>query len=160
MIRVVRAEDAEGICNIYNYYVENTSITFEEISVAEKDMRKRISDIQASFPYYVFEEDGVVTGYAYATKWRSRTAYRFSVETTVYVDKNNLRKGIGTQLYRQLLQDLEVKGFHRAIAGIALPNSGSIALHEMMGFKKVAEFTEVGFKFENWINVGYWEYTF
>ena len=158
MIRPAEVKDAEAICNIYNHYVENTTITFEEQAVAIDDMRERISGIIITLPFCVYEDNNRVTGYAYAAKWRARSAYKYTVETTVYIDKENTGKGIGTQLYQRLLSELKDKGIHRAIGGIALPNESSVALHEKMGFEKVAEFNEVGYKFERWINVGYWEY--
>ncbi len=158
MIRLAVIEDAEAICNIYNYYVTNTSITFEEELVTVEDMKARIGRITQSLPYYVYESDNKIIGYAYATKWKERSAYRYSVETTVYLDKDSTGAGIGTKLYLQLINDLKSRNIHRAMGGIALPNESSIALHEKLGFKKVAEFNEVGNKFNKWLNVGYWEY--
>ena len=96
-------------------------------------------------------------GYAYATPWRVRSAYRFSVESSVYVSPDHPRKGVGTRLYRQLIDELRARGLHMVIGGIAQPNEASVALHEAMGFKKVAHFSEVGMKFGRWIDVGYWE---
>ncbi|MBD3270439.1 GNAT family N-acetyltransferase [Candidatus Peregrinibacteria bacterium] len=159
MIRYAEKRDAEDICNIYNYYVVNTTITFEEQVVSIEEMRDRISEILERLPYLVFEEDGKVIGYAYATKWKARSAYKYSVETTVYLHKDRSGFGIGTKLYQSLLEELKFKGLHRAIGGVALPNKASVSLHEKLGFKKVAEFGEVGNKFNKWINVGYWEYT-
>lgn len=158
MIRPAVMEDAEAICNIYNYYVTNTSITFEEEPVTVEDMKARIGRITQSLPYYVYESDNKIIGYAYATKWKERSAYRYSVETTVYLDKDSTGAGIGTKLYLQLINDLKARNIHRAMGGIALPNESSIALHEKLGFKKVAEFNEVGNKLNKWLNVGYWEY--
>ena len=100
---------------------------------------------------------GEVVGYAYATKWNRRSAYRFSAEVTVYLDHGRRGRGIGSKLYQQLLPTLQLSGIHVAIGGIALPNNASVALHEKLGFQKVAQFREVGFKFNKWIDVGYWE---
>ena len=99
----------------------------------------------------------LLAGYAYATKWRVRHAYRYSVETSVYVGAGHGRKGYGSALYGELLRRLRTSGCHLAIAGIAQPNEASVALHERMGFRKVAHFGEVGFKFGRWLDVGYWE---
>jgi phosphinothricin acetyltransferase len=105
----------------------------------------------------VHEDAGRVTGYAYATKWRVRSAYRFSAETSVYVEQGQGGKGIGKALYGALLEELRRREVHMAIGGIAQPNPASVALHESLGFKKIAHFSEVGRKFERWVDVGYWE---
>jgi L-amino acid N-acyltransferase YncA len=157
-MRDARVDDAEAIASIYNHYVLTTSISFEETAVAAIDMAGRVADVQAGgLPWLVAEIDGVVAGYAYATKWRARHAYRFSVETSVYLAHEAAGKGIGGALYRVLLERLRGGGYHLAIGGIALPNAASVALHEKMGFEKVAHFGEVGFKFGQWTDVGYWQ---
>lgn len=157
MIREVRVSDAKSIAAIYNYYVVNTVITFEEDIVSTGEMKDRIKNITSKLPWIVFEEDGEIFGYAYASEWKSRCAYRYSVESTVYVDNKKKREGVGTQLYRELLAKITAMDIHAVIGGIALPNEGSIALHEKLGFEKVAQFKEVGYKFNSWIDVGYWE---
>jgi L-amino acid N-acyltransferase YncA len=157
-IRDARVDDAEAIASIYNHYVLTTSISFEETEVAAIDMAARVADVQAGgLPWLVAEIDGVIAGYAYASKWRVRHAYRFSAETSVYLAHEAAGKGIGGALYRVLLERLRAGGFHLAIGGIALPNAASVALHEKMGFEKVAHFGEVGFKFGQWTDVGYWQ---
>jgi phosphinothricin acetyltransferase len=157
-IRDASVEDAESIASIYNHFVLTTSISFEEAEVPVMEMAGRIADLQASgLPWLVAELDGVVAGYAYATKWRVRHAYRFSVETSVYLAPEKAGKGIGTALYEVLLARLRDGGYHLAIGGIALPNAASVALHEKLGFEKVAQFREVGFKFGQWTDVGYWQ---
>jgi len=113
--------------------------------------------VTAQFPWYVWERGGEVAGYAYATPWRVRSAYRFSVETTVYVAPGHARHGIGLQLYTSLIESLRGKGIQVALGGIAQPNPASVALHERLGFEKVAHFKRVGHKFGQWIDVGYWE---
>jgi phosphinothricin acetyltransferase len=160
MIRTVELKDAEDICSIYNYYIENTTITFEEVAVTVDEMRTRIKKVLQTNNWIVYEIEGKVVGYAYATEWRTRSAYRFSVECTVYIDKNYHSKNIGTQLYIDLIKLLKEKGKHLIIAGITLPNNKSIALHEKLGFKKVAQFEEVGYKQDKWLDVGYWQYNF
>lgn len=160
MIREVAEDDAKTICDIYNYYVENTIITFEEQKVSTTEMQKRIKEVTDSLPWLVYEENGIVVGYAYASKWRSRSAYRFSVESTVYLAKDSTGRGIGTQLYEALISRLRRLSIHAVMGGISLPNPVSVALHEKMGFDKVAHFKEVGQKFNQWIDVGYWELLF
>jgi phosphinothricin acetyltransferase len=157
VIRRVSPQDAAAIVGIYNHHVANTIVTFEETPVDEATMRSRIADIDASHAWLVAELDDAVVGYAYASAWRARSAYRRSVETTVYVADGALGRGIGTSLYGALLPELARLGFHCAMGGIALPNAGSVALHERMGFVKVAHFREVGWKLGRWIDVGYWQ---
>jgi phosphinothricin acetyltransferase len=157
VIRRVAADDAAGIAAIYNHHVANTIVTFEETPVGEDEMRRRIGEIDGSHAWFVAEVDGHVAGYAYAGAWRARSAYRRSVETTVYVGNGVVGRGIGTARYDALLRELAQRGFHCAMGGIALPNAGSVALHERMGFAKVAHFREVGWKFGRWIDVGYWQ---
>ena len=157
-IRDATVEDAETIAAIYKHYVLTTSISFEEAEVPAIEMAGRIADVQAAgLPWLVAEVNGAVVGYAYATKWRVRHAYRFSVESSVYLAPASAGQGLGTLLYRALIERLRDSGYHLTIGGIALPNPASIALHEKLGFEKVAEFREVGFKFDRWTNVGYWQ---
>ena len=158
MIRPATLTDAAAIAAIYNHYVLQTSITFEEGAVTDKDMAQRITDTVATeLPWLVWTEGGNILGYAYASKWKSRCAYRYSVESTVYLEQAATGRGLGTKLYSTLLAELRTKQYHGVIGGVALPNAASVALHEKLGFKKVAHFKEVGWKFEQWIDVGYWE---
>ena len=157
-LRDATPEDAAALAAIYNYYVVNTAISFEEAPASEDDIRQRIATVHnAGLPWLVALVDGEIAAYAYATPWRVRSAYRYSVESSVYVAHDKPRRGLGRTLYCALLERLRGAGIHMAIAGIALPNDASIALHEAMQFKKVAHFAEVGRKFERWIDVGYWE---
>jgi L-amino acid N-acyltransferase YncA len=161
VIRAAEKRDAEAIANIYNHYIANTIITFEEETIDAQEMAQRISDVQASgLPWLVVEDNGHVVGYAYASKWKGRCAYRFSVESSVYVSQNATSKGLGSKLYDALFIILKERSVHVAIGGIALPNEASIALHEKFGMNKVAHFSEVGFKFNRWLDVGYWQKTF
>jgi L-amino acid N-acyltransferase YncA len=157
MIRDATIEDAAAICDIYNHYVANTIITFEEKPVSVKDMQDRIEEVISSFPWYVWHEDDRVIGYSYASKWKGRTAYRFTVEGTVYLHSDFIGKGIGAQLYTAVISELRERSHHSIIGGIALPNAASVALHEKLGFTKVAHFKELGWKLGRWIDVGYWE---
>ena len=157
-IRIATAADADRIAEIYNHYVANTVVTFEEEPVTGGEMRRRLDEVFASaLPWLVAESGGRMVGYAYATKWKARSAYRFSVETTVYLAVGLGRRGLGSRLYEELFRLLKEKGVHAAIGGIALPNDASVALHEKFGMRKVAHFEEVGFKFGKWVDVGYWE---
>jgi phosphinothricin acetyltransferase len=157
MIRACVAADAAAICAIYNPYVLETVITFEEEPVSTAEMARRIGEVATRFPWLVAEENGEIVGYAYATPWKARSAYRFSVESTVYVARGHMGRGVGTALYRALIDALRMLGVHCAVGGIALPNAASIALHEKLGFEKIGQFVEVGRKLDRWVDVGYWE---
>lgn len=156
MIRACGSSDAAQICAIYNHHVLNTVVTFEETPVSPDEMARRIDTVTEKWPWFVWEEQGAVAGYAYAGMWKERSAYRFSVESTVYVAENRVRRGIGAALYRALLPGLKARGAHYVIGGIALPNDASVALHEKLGFEKIGHFKEVGFKHGRWVDVGYW----
>ena len=157
-LRDATPDDAAAIAAIYNHFVLTTAISFEEEPVNASDMALRIAGVRdAALPWLVASVDGIIAGYAYATKWRVRPAYRFSVESSVYVAAHMARCGLGGALYRALLERLRAAGVHLVIGGIALPNDASVALHEAMGYTKAAHFSEVGFKFDRWIDVGYWQ---
>jgi len=157
MIRSVKAGDATAICDIYNHFVENTIVTFEEQAVSVAEMQGRIWNVTEAYPWFVFESSDGVLGYTYASRWQSRCAYRYSVESTVYLAPTATGRGIGSKLCEKLIAILREQGIHSIIGGIALPNPESVVLHEKMGFEKVAHFKEVGWKFNKWIDVGYWE---
>ena len=158
IVREATVSDAESVTRIYNYFVTETIATFEERPVSPDDMAQRVEDVVSSgLPWLVGERDREVCGFAHATRWKRRNAYRFSVETTVYVDPGHVGRGLGSRLYEELLSRLKDRGLHAAMGGIALPNDASIALHEKFGFRKVAHFEQVGYKFNHWIDVGYWE---
>ncbi|WP_044530414.1 GNAT family N-acetyltransferase, partial [Herbaspirillum sp. B65] len=133
-IRPATAADAAALCGIYNHYVQTTVISFETEAVSVEAMAARIAEVQAQFPWLVFEEDGAVLGYAYASKWKPRAAYQHSVESSVYLRHDAGGRGIGKQLYRALIARLKPLGVHLVIGGIAQPNPASVALHESVGF--------------------------
>lgn len=157
LIRTATADDAAKICAIYNPFVSDTTVTFETEPVTAEAMAKRIAEVTAGYPWLVWEEGGVIGGYAYATAWRVRPAYRFSVESTIYLAPAFQGRGLGRRLYGDLLERLRAQGIHQVIGGVALPNVASVALHESLGFRKVAHFSEVGRKFDRWLDVGYWQ---
>ena len=161
MIRSATADDAASIADIYNHYTRNTIITFEEVPLSADDMRLRVQEVQgAGLPWLVAENGADLAGFAYAGEWKGRCAYRHSVEITVYLDHRAVGAGWGSRLYGELFRLLRAGTTHVAIAGIALPNPQSIALHEKFGMRKVAHFAEVGYKFDRWIDVGYWQVVF
>lgn len=159
-IRAVEPRDAGVIAEIYNHYVRASVITFEEEPVEAAEVARRIAQVQsAHLPWLVAENRNRVIAYAYATPWKGRSAYRFSVEITVYVAPGHLGRGIGSLLYGELIPLLKDQHIHAVMGGIALPNEASVALHEKFGFRKVGQFCEVGFKFNRWIDVAYWQRT-
>ncbi|MEM1405433.1 MAG: N-acetyltransferase family protein [Bacteroidota bacterium] len=160
MIRKAHLSDDLNIANIYNYYILNSMSTFEEQPVSQGEMRLRIEQVQVSLPWLVYETNNEIRGYAYATQWKPRSAYRNTVESTVYVRYDSYGKGIGRQLYEKLIEELKALKLHAVLAGITLPNEASMVLHEKLGFTKVGKLKEVGYKFEKWADVGYWELIF
>jgi L-amino acid N-acyltransferase YncA len=159
-IRAATLSDAAAIADIYNHYVKETVVTFEEGPVSAAEIARRIEEVQsASLPWLVAEEGPDVAGYAYATRWKARSGYRFSAEITVYLAPGRAGQGIGSKLYSELFPLLQARGIHAVMGGIALPNKASVALHEKFGLRKVAHFEQVGFKFDRWIDVGYWQRT-
>jgi L-amino acid N-acyltransferase YncA len=157
MIRGVTESDASAICEIYNEYVLNTRISFEESPVSTGEMAERIRTVTQQYPWLVSEGSGEVEGYIYASRWKERSAYRYSVELGIYIASGRVGKGIGSMLMVELLKELRARSIHSVISGIALPNPASVALCEKFGFVKVAQFKEVGFKQDSWVDVGYWE---
>lgn len=158
MIRAAVARDYEGLAALYNHYVRHTVTTFETEPISGAEMGSRVSAVQQlGLPWLVLEDQGAVQGYACAVRWKGRAAYRFSVESTIYLADGCGGRGLGVLLYRELLDQLRNRGMHAILAGIALPNQASVALHEKLGFEKVAHMREVGRKFEEWIDVGYWQ---
>jgi L-amino acid N-acyltransferase YncA len=157
VIRDAAAADAAAIARIYNHYVLHSIATFEEEAVPADEIVKRLEEVRESqLPWIVAEREGSVVGYAYASKWKGRCAYRYSTEVTVYLAHDQGGRGIGSDLYGRLFPMLEERKLHAAMGGISLPNPASVALHEKFGMEKVAHFKEVGYKFDRWIDVGYW----
>ncbi len=160
MIRNATPADSLAIAGIYNYYVLNTVVTFEEVPVTASEMQQRVADVQSKYSWLVWEEAGVVTGYAYAGQWKPRGAYRYTVESSIYLAPDQTGRGIGNQLYAALIKELRALNLHSIIGGVALPNEPSIKMHEALGFKKIGQFIEVGWKLNRWVDVGYWELQF
>ena len=157
MLRTVRLDDAAPISDIYNHYIQHSPATFEEVLLAPEEMRHRIDETTQTYPWFVFEKDGHLLGYAYGRRWRERAAYRHSAEVSVYLHPSAVGKGIGSTLFAALLQDLRAREFHCVIGGVSLPNPASVALLEKFGLQKVAHFPQVGYKLGKWIDVGYWQ---
>jgi L-amino acid N-acyltransferase YncA len=156
-IRLAGVHDAQAIAEIYRPFVERTAISFETEPPTPQEMEHRISETMTSHPWLVCEVGEQVAGYAYATRHRARAAYQWSVDTSVYVDEKHWRMGIARGLYASLFPILAVQGFCNAFAGIALPNPGSVGLHEAVGFTPIGVYERVGYKLGAWRDVGWWQ---
>jgi phosphinothricin acetyltransferase len=156
-VRLATPDDARAIAEIYAPIVEATTISFEDVAPTVAQTHARIESILRTFPWLAFEERGEVLGFAYASRHRERSAYRWSVDVTVYVHEAARGRRIGQTLYLALFRILGEQRFHRAFAGIALPNDASIALHRSVGFTPVGVYREVGFKLGAWRDVSWWE---
>ncbi|MCH9638282.1 MAG: GNAT family N-acetyltransferase [Betaproteobacteria bacterium] len=158
MIREATEQDAEAITAIFNYYIRDTVITFEEDEINTGHFIERFNKVKRSgFSWLVAVDDGDVIGFAYSSKWIERAAYRNTAEVSVYLAHTVTSKGWGTKLYNALFSTLREKSIHIALGGITLPNPASVALHEKFGMEKVAHFKQVGYKFGEWLDVGYWQ---
>lgn len=156
-VRAATADDAAAIAAIYAPYVTGSVVSFETEPPDATGIAGRMAEAGDLYPWLVAWEGETVLGYAYAAAFRTRPAYRFSVETTVYVSGEAQRRGVGAALYAALLPRLEAQGFAQAIAGITLPNPASVALHERFGFRRIGVYEEVGFKQGGWHSVGLWQ---
>lgn len=157
-IRRAAAGDATAIAAIYGPYVHQTTVSFEQTPPSVDEVRARITRAAPRFPWLVAEAAGRVIGFAYAGPHRSRPAYRWSVEVSVYVDTSRQRGGLGRALYETLLRLLEAQGFAQAYAGITQPNPPSVGLHEALGFELVGVYRNVGFKHGAWRDVSWYAY--
>jgi L-amino acid N-acyltransferase YncA len=147
IVRMATASDAPGALAIYGPVVESTAISFELIVPTVADMSARIVDRQPAYPWLVAEDQRGIIGYAYAGPFNERTAYGWSVSTSVYIAPTARGRGVGRALYRSLLAILSAQGYRQAMAGITLPNAASVALHEAMGFRPVGVYRQAGWKF-------------
>jgi phosphinothricin acetyltransferase len=157
-LRPATPDDAAAIADIYAPFVRGSAVSFETEPPDEAAMRARMEAAGGLYPWLVGEdEDGTILGYAYAARFRDRPAYRFVVETSVYLRADAAGRGIGRQLYEPLLAILEARGFTQAIAAITLPNEASVRLHERLGFERAGTYRQVGWKFGAWHDVGLWQ---
>jgi len=158
-IRVATADDAADITAIYVPIVRSTTISFELEPPSIDEMRAKIDATLRQWPWLVnLDADGRVNGYVYAGKHREPGAYQWSVNTSVYIREDSRGQGIGKALYLELFDQLRRLGYFRAFAGIALPNTGSVALHESVGFEPIGVYRAVGYKFDAWHDVGWWQF--
>jgi L-amino acid N-acyltransferase YncA len=157
-IRGARLDDAEAIQVIYEPIVRDTTISFELEPPTAEEIRSRIRATTSILPWLVgVDDDDSVIGYVYASKHRERAAYQWSVDVTAYVRADHRGQGVGRSLYERLFEQLIGAGYCQAFAGIALPNSASVALHESIGFAPIGVYRKVGFKHGAWHDVGWWQ---
>ena len=154
-IRLATEFDAEGVTAVYAPFVADTAISFEMVPPSTDEMAERMRVTLATHPWLVAETEGAVVGYAYGAPFRTRAAYRWSAEVSVYIAQTFHRLGIGRRLYAALFELLSKQGYRRAYAGITLPNQASIFLHESMDFETVGAFHQAGYKFGAWHDVAW-----
>lgn len=149
-IRITKIEDAKELLDIYRYYVENTSITFEYDVPSIEEFENRIKSTLLKYPYIVAEEDSKIYGYAYAGAFKGRRAYDWAVETSIYVKNGDSRHGVGTLLYNELEKYLKLQNIINVNACITYPNEKSEEFHKRFGYKTIGHFTKCGYKFGKW----------
>ncbi|WP_291293093.1 GNAT family N-acetyltransferase [Enterococcus sp.] len=152
-IRQATSADARALLKIYAPYVTQTAITFETEIPTEEAFAQRIAETLQRYPYLIAEENGVILGYAYATAYKTRAAYDWTTEVTVYIDQEVKAKGIGTRLYQQLESELKKQNIVNLTACITAGNEGSVRFHQKFGYKEVAFFPKIGHKFNQWYDV-------
>ena len=156
-VRLATESDAARVFEIYTPIVNETSISFELVPPALDTIRDRIRTVLGTHAWLVAEQDGAVLGYAYATAFRAREAYQWTTEVTVYVHRDHRGRGVARALYPALFRVLALQGYRTAVAVIALPNAGSVRLHEALGFHPIGVFHSIGHKFGEWHDTGWWQ---
>jgi len=157
IIRLAEEQDVQGILEIYAPFILETAVTFEETVPEEDSFWERIQLIMTELPFLVCEIDGRIAGYAYASGYRSRASYRWTKEVSVYVHPDFQRKKVALALYTSLNELIRYQGIADLLAIITMPNKSSVAFHEYLGYRKCGEFSKVGYKLNQWQNVGWFE---
>lgn len=156
-IRIVSPADVRQLLAIYEPYVLHTSVSFETEVPSEAEMLRRIHASLKNHAWLVVEAQGKVLGYAYSSRHRERPAYQWAADVSIYLAEAVHGKGIGSRLYRALLEIVRMQGFYKCYAAIALPNEKSQRLHESLGFLFLGKYSQVGYKHGRWHDVGWWE---
>ena len=159
LVRYAESHDMSAIAALTNHFIAHTAIHFGTQLVSPPEMEAAWSKSRARYPWIVAEVDGSFAGYAKAGVWRDRAAYQWTPEVGIYVELSMHKRGVGTALYRTIIDLLHRQGFHSIVAGITLPNDASIRLHESVGFERTAVIRDAGFKLGRWHNVGFWQLT-
>lgn len=152
-IRAIADSDIARCAEIYNYYIENTTVTFEEAPLSEKEFGERAARIKKDYPYIVAEQDGVVVGYAYLDKYNERSAYRYTADLSVYLDKSCVAKGTGSRLYESIEAMAADIGIRSIVSLVTGENEPSVVFHKKHGFDRVGILSKVGIKFGRWLDV-------
>lgn len=156
-IRLATSKDAKKILAIYRYYIDNTTITFEETVPTLEDFQRYIEHILEQLPFLVAEENGEILGYVYVSYYRKQSAYRWNVELSIYVHPNFKGKGIGKALYQELEIWLKKQHIRTIMSCITTPNPESLAFHQFLGFEEVGRFHQAGYKHQQWLDVQWLE---
>ena len=156
-LRIATPDDGAALAKIYEYFVDNTTITFEYAPPSEEEFSERIAHKLEKYPYIVAEENGIPIGYAYAAEFRERAAYNWDTELSVYVTLGKHRAGVGKRLYSALTEILREQNFVNLYAWITTPNPESISFHEKMGFEKVCEIPATGYKQGQWCGIAWYQ---
>jgi L-amino acid N-acyltransferase YncA len=156
-IRLATASDSGAIASIYRPYCEGSAVSFEQVAPNAVEIARRIAATLTQRPWIVLEDAGAVVGYAYAGPHNERWAYRWSVNTAIYISSTHQRRGAGRALYVTLFSLLRHLGYYRAVAGITMPNPASVGLHKAMGFELVGVYRDIGYKLGAWRDVGWYE---
>ncbi len=156
MIRMAVPEDAAGCLSIYNWYIENSDATFETELLSEEEFRARIMNITESYPWIVYEEDGVIRGYAYLSAFNPRQAYRWTCDLAVYTDRKMRGRGIGSLLISAMIRLAYQDGYYRMVSLITRGNTASERIHEKFGFQKCGVLEKTGYKSGKWLDVSFY----
>ena len=156
-IRLAQVQDASSIIEIYGPIIQNSTTSFELDIPGKEEMAGRIQHTLTNFPWLVMTYDQDIMGYAYAGAHRSRRAYRWSTELSVYVHPNYYRRQVGSRLYSSLMAILTLQGYRNFLAGVTLPNDRSIQFHQSIGFTPIGTYRKVGYKFGSWHDVTWME---
>lgn len=152
-IRVATPADGAALFDIYGYYIENATATFEITQITPEIMGERIAETLRDFPYLVWEENGIILGYCYAHRLGEREAFRFGAELCIYLHPQCVGGGVGSQLYSKLMALLSQQGICNAFASITAENEGSIRFHCRHGFQMVGTIPRAGYKFDHWLDL-------
>jgi len=154
ILRSFTKDDIAAITKIYAFYVENSAVSFDLVAPSEADIAKKyLGMVAQNHPLIIAEIDGMVAGFAYASSYRPRPAYRFTCENSIYIDPNMRGRGLGNLLMSELLKQAKQVGFNQMIAIITSDVGASIALHKKYGFEILGEFPELGYKFDKWHDI-------
>lgn len=157
LIRAIRRKDTGACLAIYNPYITGSCITFEEVALTDEQFAQRVRDITQHYPFLVAEEDGRILGYAYLSAFHTRSAYRYTADLSIYLDRDCRRQGIGSRLYDAIEQQARAAGIRTIVSLITETNTDSLRFHERHGFRLVGCLEQVGYKFDRWLSVKYYQ---